>query len=67
MAPTLGLCKRIVDLVSTGATLKANGLVEVETIADITSRLIINRTAFKTRSREVAYWLKKFQGALDGA
>lgn len=67
LAPTLGLCKRIVDLVSTGATLKANGLVEVETIAEITSRLIINRTAFKTRSREVAYWLKNFQGALDGA
>ncbi|MEI7610575.1 MAG: ATP phosphoribosyltransferase, partial [Rhodospirillaceae bacterium] len=45
LAPALGLCSRIVDLVSSGATLKANGLVEVEKIADITSRLIVNRAA----------------------
>ncbi|OFX14831.1 MAG: ATP phosphoribosyltransferase, partial [Alphaproteobacteria bacterium RIFOXYD12_FULL_60_8] len=38
LAPILGLCGRIVDLVSTGATLKANGLVEVEKIVDVTSR-----------------------------
>lgn len=45
LAPSLGLCRRIVDLVSTGATLEANGLVEVETICDITSRLCVNRAA----------------------
>ena len=49
LAPGLGLCRRIVDLVSTGKTLAANGLVEVERIADITSRLIVNRAALKTR------------------
>ena len=65
LAPSLGLCQRIVDLVSTGGTLKANGLVEVEKITEITSRLIFNRTTFKTRSRELGGWLKAFQEALD--
>ena len=53
LAPNLGLCRRIVDLVSTGATLDANGLVEVEHIADVSSKLIVNRAALKTRHREV--------------
>lgn len=48
LAPTLGLSERIVDLVSTGSTLKANGLVEVEQIMDISSRLIVNRAALKS-------------------
>lgn len=59
LAPTLGLCRRIVDLVSSGATLKANGLVEVEHIADVTSRLIVNRAALKTRHSEVAPWIER--------
>ena len=59
LAPTLGLCQRIVDLVSTGTTLKANGLVEVEHIADITSRLVVNRIALKTRHDEVAPWIAR--------
>ena len=49
LAPALGLAPRIVDLVSSGRTLKENGLVEVEKVADVTSRLIVNRAAFKTR------------------
>lgn len=49
LAPSLGLAERIVDLVSSGRTLVENGLVEVETIAEVTSRLIVNRAAFKTR------------------
>ncbi|WP_374312397.1 ATP phosphoribosyltransferase [Dongia sp.] len=53
LAPTLGLCRRIVDLVSSGATLKANNLVEIEKIAEVTSRLIVNRTAMKTYPREI--------------
>lgn len=65
LAPTLGLCRRIVDLVSTGATLKANGLVEVETIAEITSRLAVNRAAWKTRPREIGGWVTKFKEAVD--
>ena len=65
LAPALGLCRRIVDLVSSGATLKANGLVEIERITDITSRLIVNRTAFKTRSAEVAAWIERFREGVD--
>lgn len=53
LAPTLGLCRRIVDLVSSGATLRANNLVEIEKIAEVTSRLIVNRTAMKTFPREI--------------
>jgi ATP phosphoribosyltransferase len=54
LAPALGVARRIVDLVSTGATLKANGLVEIERIADVTSRLIVNRAALKTRHAQIA-------------
>jgi len=53
LAPALGLARRIVDLVSSGATLKANGLVEVEHIADVTTKLIVNRAALKTRHGDV--------------
>ena len=59
LAPALGLCKRIVDLVSTGATLEANGLVEVERIADVTSRLIVNRATLKTRYSLVSPWIER--------
>ena len=63
LAPSLGLCRRIVDLVSSGATLRANGLVEVEHIADITSCLVVNRTALKTRTAELQGWIERFQEA----
>ncbi|MXY39242.1 MAG: ATP phosphoribosyltransferase [Rhodospirillaceae bacterium] len=65
LAPALGLCRRIVDLVSTGATLKANGLVEVEKIADVTSRLIVNRPAMKTRPAEIRHWVDSFTEAVE--
>ncbi len=64
LAPSLGLCQRIVDLVSTGATLKANGLVEVERIAEISSRLVVNRAALKTRPEEVGGWVARFAAAV---
>ena len=67
LAPSLGLCRRIVDLVSTGSTLKANGLVEVETIVEITSRLIVNRAALKTRPDEVGGWIETFREAAHAA
>lgn len=65
LAPQLGLSQRIVDLVSSGATLKANGLVEVEKIVEITSRLIVNRSAFKTRHDELDGWMTRFKEALN--
>lgn len=67
LAPTLGLCRRIVDLVSTGATLEANGLEVVEDIADITSLLIVNRTALKTRPAEINGWIERFREATRAA
>ena len=54
IAPSLGLCGRIVDLVSSGQTLKENGLVETGHIIDITARLIVNRAALKTDPRVAA-------------
>lgn len=65
LAPSLGLSRRIVDLVSTGKTLKANGLVEIELIAEVTSRLAVNRTAWKTRSQEIDAWITRFREAVD--
>mgnify|MGYP003387207771 CR=1 FL=1 len=64
LAPAIGLSERIVDLVSSGATLAANGLVEVEKIMDISARLIVNRTAYKTRTHEMGPILDAFKGAL---
>jgi len=63
LAPRLGLCRRIVDLVQTGSTLEANGLVEVEKIAEISSRLAINRAALKTRPNAVNMWVDRFREA----
>jgi ATP phosphoribosyltransferase len=54
LAPLVGLSERIVDLVSSGATLRDNGLVEVETIAEITSRLIVNRASLKTKHQRIS-------------
>ena len=53
LAPSLYMCKRIVDLVSTGKTLKENGLKEVEKIIDVQSKLIINRSAYKTKTKKI--------------
>jgi ATP phosphoribosyltransferase len=64
LAPHLGLCRLIVDLVQTGATLKANGLIEIEQIAEVSSRLIVNRPALKTRPEEVGGWIERFREAI---
>jgi ATP phosphoribosyltransferase len=64
LAPALGLSRLIVDLVDTGATLRANHLVETEVIAHVTSRLIVNRTALKTRPEAVGAWISRFRVGL---
>ena len=61
IAPSLGMCGRIVDLVSSGQTLKDNGLVETSRIVDITARLIVNRAALKTDPR-IAALVDMFRG-----
>ena len=64
LAPGLGMSRVIVDLVQTGSTLRANGLRETEVIAHVTSRLIVNRTALKTRPEAVGAWIARFRAAL---
>jgi len=59
LAPVLGLADQIVDLVDTGNTLKANGLVEVETIMDISSRLIVNKGAMKMKNDLIKPMIEK--------
>src|SRR3546814_18553361 len=66
LAPALGLSSRIVDLVSSGRTLKENGLVEGEVIAQVTSRLIGNRAAFKARGPEVTAMIAACRRAAGG-
>jgi ATP phosphoribosyltransferase len=54
LAPLIGLSDRIVDIVSTGQTLKENGLVEYETITPITSRLIVNPVSYRIKDERIA-------------
>lgn len=65
IAPALKLCRRIVDLVSTGGTLKANGLSEVETILEVSSKLVVNRSALKTKPEEMGRWIESFKQAIS--
>lgn len=63
LAPLVGLADAIVDLVSTGSTLKANDLVEVETFMEISSRLIINQASFKTQAAAIMPLLEAMRDA----
>lgn len=65
LAPSMGLARLIVDLVQTGSTLKANGLQETEVIAHVTSKLIVNRTALKTRPEAIGAWIARFRAGLE--
>jgi ATP phosphoribosyltransferase len=65
LAPSLGLSRRIVDLVSSGATLKANGLVETSVIMRVSARLVVNRAAFKMRSSELVPLVEAFRKAVE--
>jgi ATP phosphoribosyltransferase len=64
LAPKLGLAPFIVDLVSSGLTLEANGLKEIEEITKVSSRLIVNRAAFKTRNTEITEIINSFRDAV---
>mgnify|MGYP003957510613 FL=1 len=58
LAPVVGLAHCIVDLVDTGNTLKANGLVPLDHIEDISSRLVVNAASFKTKNTQIKAWVK---------
>ena len=64
LAPLAGLADAIVDLVSSGGTLRANRLVEVEEIASISARLIVNEAALKTRREELMPLIDRLQQAV---
>lgn len=61
LAPKLGICSAIVDLVSTGETLKQNDLKEDEVLLNITSRLIVNKIAYKVMNDDISIYMKKFE------
>jgi ATP phosphoribosyltransferase len=65
LAPLIGLADRIVDIVSTGRTLKENGLVEMEEIAPITTRLIANRVSYRMKSEAIDYIYEKFVSVVE--
>ena len=64
LAPLVGMADAIVDLVSTGNTLKANHLVEVEHIMDISSRLVVNQAALKLKQAPIRAIIDAFAGAI---
>ena len=64
IAPLMNLADCIVDIVDTGNTLKANGLVALETIAEISSRVIVNRASMKTRFDETEAFIQQMADAL---
>ena len=64
LAPLTGLADAIVDLVSTGSTLKANHLTEVEHIMDISSRLVVNQAALKLKQKDIRAIIDAFAGAV---
>lgn len=65
IAPLIDLADRIVDLVDTGNTLRANGLVPMEHIADISSRMIVNQHAYKTKFEQIDEIVKQFQTVIE--
>lgn len=65
LAPLTGMADAIVDLVSTGSTLKANHLIEVERIMDISSRLVVNQAALKLKQAPIRRMIQAFEAALN--
>ena len=65
LASSMGLCKRIVDLIETGSTLKANGLVIVEKICEVSTRLAVNRSYMKTNLNIIQPWIEKVEEAIN--
>jgi len=65
LAPIMGLCDRIVDIVDTGNTLKANGLVPMEHIADVSSRLVVNKASLKMKHQKIDTLINQLSAAVN--
>ncbi|MCM3598552.1 ATP phosphoribosyltransferase [Metabacillus idriensis] len=66
LAPLIGLADRIVDIVSTGRTLKENGLVELEKICSITSRLIVNPVSYRMKDAQIDELVSRLSEVVEG-
>ncbi|WP_420796297.1 ATP phosphoribosyltransferase [Bacillus methanolicus] len=66
LAPLIGLSDRIVDIVSTGRTLKENGLVEYERIVDITSRLVVNPVSYRMKDERISELVERLSTVIEG-
>ncbi|GKX66950.1 ATP phosphoribosyltransferase [Inconstantimicrobium mannanitabidum] len=64
LAPLLGLCDAIVDIMETGTTLKENGLIVIDEICNISARVIVNRASFKLKQKEIEDFLDKVRKVL---
>lgn len=65
LAPILGLCDGIVDIMETGTTLKENGLVVLDRICEISARLIVNRASFKMKQNEIAEFIDQIKKVIN--
>ncbi|WP_062050151.1 ATP phosphoribosyltransferase [Bacillus sp. JCM 19034] len=65
LAPLIGLADRIVDIVSTGQTLKENGLVELETMVNITSRLIVNPVSYRMKDERIDQMVERLSVVIE--
>jgi len=65
LAPLLGLSDIIVDIVETGTTLKENGLVVLDKVADVSARLIVNKASYATKTSEIEHFIKDLKAVLE--
>ena len=65
LAPILGLCDGIVDIMETGTTLRENGLVVLDRICDISARLIGNKASFKMKQNEIGEFIKRIKNVIN--
>ena len=65
LAPILGLCDAIVDIMETGTTLKENGLVVFDTVCAISARVIVNKASFKLKRKEIGDFIESLQKVIE--
>lgn len=65
LAPILGLCDGIVDIMETGSTLRENGLVVFDTVCDLSARLIVNKASFKLKQAEISQLLEDLKKVME--
>jgi len=65
LAPLIGLSDIIVDIVETGTTLKENGLIVLEEIADISARLIVNKASYATKTKHIQEFIDQLKSELE--